>query len=105
MGSLTATSDTSMDLERIKEVFQLYTWADFVRAGDRLRLASSEPIASSGQSVDPPTGFSSQQTVTDRQESETTVEGDGISTAASGLSHQLSASHGTDGPSQFSDMW
>lgn len=105
MGSLTATSDTSMDLERIKEVFQMYeyTWADFVRASDQLGEASSAPIASSGQSVE--TSFPSQQTFTDRQEFETTVEGDGTSTAASDLSHQLPASHGTDGRSQFSDMW
>lgn len=108
MGSLTATSDTSMDLERIKEVFQLYTWAHFMRASDQLGEASSAAIASSGQSVDPPTGISSQQTVTNRQDSETIIETDGISTStasASNFSHQLTESHGADRRSKFSDMW
>jgi hypothetical protein len=108
MGSLTATSDTSMDLERIKEVFQLYTWAHFMRASDQLGEASSAAIASSGQSVDPPTGISSQQTVTNRQDSETIIETDGISTStasASKFSHQLTESHGPDGRSKFSNMW
>ena len=98
MGSLTATSHTSMNLERIREVFQMYTWAHFVRASAQLGAVSSEPIASSGQSVDPPIGFSSQQTVTERQDSETIVEADGMPTdsaSISALSHQLSVTDQT----------
>jgi hypothetical protein len=108
MGSLTATSDTTTGLERIKEVSQMYTWAHFVRASNQLRLTSTAAIASSGQSVDTSTGFSSQQTVAERQDPATILETDGTSTStasASNLSHQLSESHGPDGRSKISDMW